>query len=114
MLKLPDGSEHSFLAGEEKGVDVRIAIDVIRTAHRREYDVALIFSQDQDLSEAAAEIRAIAQEQGRWIKIACAFPSSPTARNRRGIEKTDWIPIDRATYDACLDRRDYRPKTARA
>jgi len=112
VLKLPDGSEHSFLAGEEKGVDVRIAIDVIRMAHRREYDVALIFSQDQDLSEAAAEIRAISREQDRWIKIACAFPSSPTARNRRGIEKTDWIRIDRATYDACLDRRDYRPKTS--
>jgi len=37
-----------------------------------------------------------------------AFPSSPTSRNRRGIDRTDWIPIDRATYDACLDRRDYR------
>ena len=37
-----------------------------------------------------------------------AFPSSPPSRNRRGIDRTDWIPIDRATYDACLDRRDYR------
>ncbi|PYO57467.1 MAG: hypothetical protein DMD83_09095 [Candidatus Rokuibacteriota bacterium] len=44
----------------------------------------------------------------RGIKIACAFPSSPTSRNRRGIDRTDWIPIDRATYDACLDRWDYR------
>jgi len=94
--------------GEEKGIDVRIALDVIRMAHRDEYDVALLFSQDQDLSEVAAEIRVIAREQNRWIKIACAFPSSPTSRNRRGIDRTDWIPIDRATYDACLDRRDYR------
>jgi hypothetical protein len=26
------------------------------------------------------------------------------------VNRTDWIPIDRATYDACLDLRDYRPR----
>ena len=107
-VRLSDGTVHTILAGEEKGVDVRIAIDVIRMAHGKEYDVAIIFSQDQDLSEVADEIRAIAREQDRWIKVACAFPWSPTSRNRRGISKTDWIRIDRATYDTCLDRRDYR------
>lgn len=109
-VKLPDGREHTFLVGEEKGIDVRIAIDVIRMVHRKEYDVALIFSQDQDLSEVAKEIRAIAHEQKRWIKIACAFPFSPTSRNRRGINRTDWIHIDRSTYDQCIDSRDYRPR----
>jgi uncharacterized LabA/DUF88 family protein len=112
-VNLPDGSEYTFLAGEEKGIDVRIAIDVIRMGHHKEYDVALIFSQDQDLSEVADEIRAIAREQDRWIKVACAFPISPTMRNRRGIEKTDWIQVDRVTYDTCLDHRDYRPKSSR-
>jgi len=109
-LRLPDGATHTLLAGEEKGVDVRLAIDVIRLAHRNQFDVALIFSQDQDLSEVAAEIRAIAREQSRWIKVACAFPVSPVSSDRRGIDRTDWIRIDRATYDACLDRRDYRAK----
>ena len=108
VVRLPDGTKHTFLAGEEKGIDVRIALDVIRLAHGGEYDVALILSQDQDLSEVAEEIRVIAREQGRWIKIACAFPLSPTTRNRRGIDRTDWIRIDRVTYDGCLDRRDYR------
>ncbi len=107
---LPDGTQHSFLTGEEKGIDVRIALDVIALAHRREYDVALVMSQDQDLSEVAEEIRTIAREQRRWLKIASAFPQSPTSRNRRGINKTDWIRIDRAFYDQCLDRRDYRRK----
>jgi uncharacterized LabA/DUF88 family protein len=109
-VRLPDGTEHTFLTGEEKGIDVRLALDVVRMAHRNEYDVAVIFSQDQDLSEVAAEIRTIAREQQRWIKVACAFPLSPTTINRRGINHTDWLPIDRATYGACLDRRDYRPK----
>lgn len=107
-VRLPDGTEHTFLAGEEKGIDVRLALDVIRLAHRRAYDVAVVLSQDQDLAEVADEIRVIAREQDRWIKIACAFPASPTSRNRRGIDKTDWIRIERAAYDACLDRRDYR------
>lgn len=109
-VKLPGGATHTFLAGQEKGIDVRIALDVIRLAHLRNYDVAVILSQDQDLSEVAEEVRLIAREQNRWIKIACAFPFSPTTRNRRGINKTDWIRIERASYDACLDRRDYRPK----
>lgn len=100
----------AFLTAEEKGIDVRIAIDVIRLAHRKDYDVAILFSQDQDLSELCAEIRVIAREQDRWIKIASAFPISPTTTNKRGIPNSDWIKIDRATYDACLDDRDYRPR----
>ena len=94
--------------GREKGVDVRLALDVIRGALRGDYDVAVVFSQDQDLSEVADEIMTIAQERGRWMKMASAFPVSPTIRNARGIDKTDWLRIDRATYDACIDARDYR------
>lgn len=109
-IRLPDGSKHTFLSGEEKGIDVRIALDVIRLARQRQYDVALIFSQDQDMSEVAEEIRLVAADQNRWIKVVSAFPVSPTSRNRRGINKTDWVRIDRAMYDAALDRRDYRKK----
>jgi hypothetical protein len=43
--------------------------------------------------------------------MACAFPVSPVEPKTRGINGTDWIKIDRVTYDACLDPRDYRPKT---
>ena len=110
IVRLPDGTEYSYLSGEEKGIDVRVAIDVIGLAWQSAYDVALIFSQDQDLSEVARKIRDIARSQGRWIKIAGAFPVSPVTPNRKGINWTDWIRIDRATYDACLDPRDYRPK----
>lgn len=59
----------------------------------------------------ARAVRVIAKEQARWIKMASAFPVSPAARNKRGINNTDWVPIDRAAYDACLDPRDYRHKT---
>lgn len=109
-VHLPGGGTTTILVGEEKGVDVRLALDVVRMARENQFDVALIFSQDQDLSEAADEVKAISVQQGRWIKVACAFPLSPTSENRRGINGTEWITIDRATYDACLDPNDYRPK----
>lgn len=107
-VRLPDGSTHTFLTGEEKGIDVRIALDVLTGSMNASYDVAVVFSQDQDLSEAATEIRVIAQQYDRWIKIACAFPWSPAAHNKRGINGTDWLKIDRATYDKCIDTKDYR------
>lgn len=111
-IALPAGGSTTVLVGQEKGIDVRIALDIVRLARSGDYDVALVFSQDQDLSEVADEIRAIARDQRRWIKIASAYPSSPTSTNRRGINKTDWIRLDRATYDLAVDPRDYRPKTA--
>ncbi|HRT56009.1 MAG TPA: NYN domain-containing protein [Candidatus Paceibacterota bacterium] len=109
-VQLPNGQTHTFLVGQEKGVDVRLALDILSLAYQKAYDVALIFSQDQDLSEVADEIRRVGAQQIRWLKAACAFPYSPASQNRRGINGTDWIKIDRATYDACLDPRDYRPK----
>lgn len=37
---------------------------------------------------------------------------SAASRNKRGINKTDWVRIDRELYDSCLDARDYREKRA--
>jgi hypothetical protein len=98
---LSDGTH--WYVPREKGIDVRIAIDVLTLADRKAYDVALIFSQDQDLAELVSEIREIAQRQGRWIKLASAFPVGLHTRNGRGIRNTDWIRIDKAIYDRCLD-----------
>jgi len=94
--------------GREKGIDVRLALDALHDAHQNEFDIALIFSQDQDLSEVGTLIRQVSALQNRWLKIASAYPSNPLAGYNRGINKTDWCPIDKATYDACIDPRDYR------
>lgn len=109
-VTFPGGGTYTHIVGEEKGIDVRIAIDVIRLAHHKHYDVGLIFSQDQDLTEAAKEIREIAREQARWINISSAFPCQASAPcNHRGINGTDWKAIDRTTYDTCLDPNDTCP-----
>ena len=109
-IQLPDGTQHTSLVGHEKGIDVRIALDIVRQAIDGTYDVALLFSQDQDLSEVVDEVKAIAQQESRWIRVACAFPESPASGKRRGVNGADWIRIDRALYDTCLDPSDYRPK----
>jgi uncharacterized LabA/DUF88 family protein len=106
-MVMPDGTQRSVLVGQEKGVDVRLALDVVRVAREGKCDVLVVFSQDQDLSEAADEIRVIARQQMRWLRIASAFPVSPTCSNSRGINKTDWIRITRNVYDRCIDTRDY-------
>lgn len=94
---------------QEKGIDVRLALDVVSTARKRQWSVAVIYSQDQDLCEVVEEVREIAKEQDRWIKICCAFPYGPNATSRRGIDRTDWFRMDQAFYDQYLDRADYRP-----
>jgi uncharacterized LabA/DUF88 family protein len=93
--------------GREKGIDIRIALDVVRLGRLNHYDVGLILSQDQDLVEAVNEIKEIAKQQRRWIKIASAYPESADKRLNKGIYGTDWIGIDRATYAACLDREPF-------
>ena len=108
-IVLPDGSISSELVGQEKGIDIRIALDIVRLARQGTYDVGIIFSQDQDLTEAVDEVKAISKDTCRWIRLESAFPDSPAARNRRGINGTAWIKIDKKLYDACIDPTDYRP-----
>lgn len=108
-----DGTVEIISVPHEKGIDVRLALDVVRLARSNQMDVAVIFSQDQDLAEVAEDVREIARAHERWIKVASAFPVGPNATTGRGIDKTDWIGMDRTFYDACLDPKDYRPKQFR-
>ena len=106
----PEGSSQPEFIGREKGIDVRLALDVIREVSEDTCNIAVIFSQDQDLSEVAKDVRSIARREKRWIKIASAFPFSTECGNARGINYTDWIKIDKKTYDKCIDPKDYRPE----
>ncbi len=107
-FKLGDGTEVTRRVAEEKGIDVRIAIDLIKLALSNDYDVAVIFSQDQDLSEATNEIKEISKTMNRWILTASAFPVGSGTHNYRGINGTQWIKIDEAAYNSCVDPVRYR------
>jgi uncharacterized LabA/DUF88 family protein len=107
---MPDGSIHITTTPQEKGIDVRLAVDLISMAYRRLYDVAVIYSQDQDLAEVVEEVHSVSSIQGRTIELACAFPVGPHASAKRGINRTRWIKMDQNFYEQCLDPRDYRRK----
>jgi uncharacterized LabA/DUF88 family protein len=106
----PDGTERTITTPQEKGIDIRLALDLVALARKREFQVAVIYSQDQDLCEVVQEVKEIGAEQGREILLACAYPVGPRATSKRGVDKTNWFGMDEAFYNACLDPRDYRPK----
>jgi uncharacterized LabA/DUF88 family protein len=96
----------------EKGTDVNIGVDLYRLANDNHYDVAIIFSQDRDLTGSVESVRKIRVQSGRVILLECAFPVNDALSReyKRGIPNTKWIEINKTDYDACIDPKDYRPK----
>jgi uncharacterized LabA/DUF88 family protein len=45
----------------EKGIDVRLSLDLVQATYRGDLDVALIISQDSDLSEAVKDAHLVAK-----------------------------------------------------
>lgn len=109
-IPMPDGSVETGYVAQEKGIDLRLGLDVVRLARVDQLDVAVIFSQDQDLAEVAKEVREISRDADRWIRVVSAFPSGARATSARGVHGTEWYPMDQPFYDAHLDPRDYRPR----
>jgi uncharacterized LabA/DUF88 family protein len=91
----------------EKGIDLKLGLDLVRYATNKSYDVAVIFSQDGDLVEAVEEVHRIAKEQNRWVQVECAHPFTPVG-DCYPINRTIPRQIERAAYDACIDPTDYR------
>lgn len=98
------------IGGQEKGVDISLAIDLVQATHEQRYEVAIIVSQDTDFGPAVRLAKTIAQSQNRQLAYESAFPVGPGSLSQRGVPGTLWVPINQATYDACLDPTDYRPK----
>ena len=97
------------VGGQEKGVDVSLALDLVRATYDQQYEVAMIVSQDSDFGPAVRLAKEVAKAQSRQLIFESRFPVGPGSHSQRGVPGTTWIPIDQATYDACLDSRDYRP-----
>lgn len=56
MIQHPDRSFH------EKGVDVKIAVEMIRFARENAYDVAYLLSSDTDLVPAVEEVKSFGKK----------------------------------------------------
>ena len=84
-----------------------MTIDIVRDALRQESKAIVIFSEDQDLSEAINELKIIAKSQNRYINIFSATPYSPS-QHGKPIYGSEHIKISEADYNQCIDTRDYR------
>ena len=73
LIQHPDKTYH------EKGVDVRIAVEMIRFARLNKYDTAFLISSDTDLVPAVEEVFSF----GKKVKYICA-----TDRQSFGLTKT--------------------------
>ena len=96
--------------GQEKGVDVSLALDLVQATYERTYETVVIVSQDSDFGPAVRLSKEIAWSQGRTLTFCSAFPFERGKVSHRGVPGTIWFHIDKATYDACHDPRDYRPR----
>lgn len=97
-------------SGEQKGVDLRLGLDLVTQARNRAIDIAYLLSGDDDLTEAVEE----AQDHGVQV-IVLAVPSAqgaPHAVARHLQMEADGLAlIDDAVIDATVTRL---PRTAEA
>ena len=74
---------------QEKAVDVKLAVDMLSMAHRDEYEVAYLLSQDGDYTPVMEEVRAM----GRTVIAASPGPR-PREGSAFGAAIDDFIPMD--------------------
>ncbi len=91
--------------GEQKGVDLRIGLDLVAHARNRASDVFFLVSGDDDLTEAVEE----AQAHGVQV-VVLAVPGAngrPHGVSRHLVRAADELEcIDAATVDAAVIKRE--------
>lgn len=110
--------EDGAVRPREKGVDVRIALDILHAGLKDTFEVIIVASHDQDLAEAVADAQAAMRERKMKVDFYSAFPSIETR------EKVSWggkhafpikgcqkLQITEAIYFACIDPRNHFPNT---
>lgn len=88
--------------GREKGVDVRIALDLTRLGVKGLYDVAIIVSEDSDLDEAVRDVHALRDDE-RWIAVENALPWGPHSHTRWLPSAKRRRPITAELFDSVRD-----------
>jgi hypothetical protein len=88
----------------EKGIDLRIGLDIVRIATSGMCDGILLFSQDSDLYEAVEEAKALLARSGpqRPMYYFCAFPRSADPMTNHGVKGMHWIPLYGEDFEKTL------------
>jgi len=102
-----DGNRTSVFVAREKGIDVRIAIDMLNGALYDQYDIAVLVSLDNDFIEVFKEIDERVQvNTGRSILLACAYPVV-TGKEHGISANCRWLKITKEEYSSCIDPITY-------
>ena len=99
------GNWQSFEQAHEKGVDVKIACDMLRSAMRG-ISAQIVFSRDNDLAVAIKEVQSMCDENNQRIDFLTAFPDSHG--KLKAIEGVKCLRMDDQMYYSILDHTDYR------
>jgi hypothetical protein len=91
---------------EEKGIDVKLAIDAVMMGVAREYDVAVIGSCDTDLAPAVEALLELKQRRGQPSPEVIAWEGRP---GRIGISGVQLVQrrIERVDFEKVRDNTDY-------
>lgn len=103
------------LSAREKGIDLRIALDVMAAARRPDCGNIMIVSRDQDFQEVVRDVSEMCALTKQQIGLWSAFPEVRNGRSfNRGVDGTREILISRLDYRALRDPADYRVAPASA
>ncbi|CED92175.1 MULTISPECIES: NYN domain-containing protein [Actinomyces] len=105
--KIPTGP------GREKGVDVLVALTCMRQAQRNDIDVVILASRDTDLVPVLDTLVDMRKENAAIAKIETVAWFDSEQRKGGSLRPTGgrrvWnTNMDRACFEASLDRHDYR------
>ena len=83
--------------GQEKGVDVSLALDLVRATYERRYEAAIIVSQDWDFGPAVRLAKGDCQGTGQAARVRVLLPArsrQPFAEGRAGDDLDSDRPGD--------------------
>lgn len=104
---VPGRDGQPFRVPREKGIDVRIALDMVKETSRRSFDDLIVMTEDFDIAgEAIRGAYEVAKEQGRSITGHLAFPAGTEHKLSR-MRHVKLHAFSRETYDRCIDPNDY-------
>lgn len=105
--------EYPVQPPQEKGVDVQLAVDVIRMALQGEYDTGVIFSRDTDLRPLLETMSDLYPKTGINCHVATWQDDAGTRRGLRVPGKGIWCHyIGRHAFNSVEDLTDYRHGSA--
>jgi hypothetical protein len=91
---------------EEKGIDVKMALDIVTMAIDDSYDIGVVVSSDTDL-HPAIEYVLNSSKLSKRIEVAAWYSSSYRSRLSLPGVRIWCHQLDRSIYDRLADNTDY-------